>query len=84
MTNNKQQTAVEWFANESWQLKVQLDNQEISVDEYAVFYVRLLYKAKEMEKEQMIDAWSNGFDEDDRATCNPLNYYKQTYGGGEQ
>jgi hypothetical protein len=52
MTNNKQQTAVEWFANESWQLKVQLDNQEISVDEYAVAYVRLLYKAKEMEKEQ--------------------------------
>jgi hypothetical protein len=52
MTNNKQQTAVEWFANESWQLKVQLDNQEISVDEYAVSYVRLLYKAKEMEKQQ--------------------------------
>ena len=53
--SNKQQTAVEWFANESWQLKVQLDNQEISVDEYAVFYVRLLYKAKEMEKEQTIE-----------------------------
>jgi hypothetical protein len=52
MTNTKQQTAVEWFANESCQLKVQLDNQEISVDEYAVAYVRLLYKAKEMENEQ--------------------------------
>jgi phage antirepressor YoqD-like protein len=50
MSNNKQ-SSVEWFANESWQLKVQLDNQEISVDEYAVAYVRLLYKAKEMEKE---------------------------------
>ena len=56
MTNNKQQTAVEWFANESWQLKVQLDNQEISVDEYAVAYVILLYKAKEMDKQRIIDA----------------------------
>jgi hypothetical protein len=58
--NDKQQTAVEWFANESWQLKVQLDNQEISVDEYAVFYVRLLYKAKEMEKNQIAQAFDNG------------------------
>ena len=47
MSNNKQ-SSIEWFANESWQVKVQLDNQEISVDEYAVAYVRLLYQAKAM------------------------------------
>ena len=84
MTNNKQQTGVEWFAEKSWKLKVQLENEKISVGEYAVSYVRLLNKAKEMEKEKIIDAWSNGFDEDDRATSNPLKYYEQTYGGGEQ
>jgi superfamily I DNA and/or RNA helicase len=84
MTNNKQQTAVEWFAEKSWKLKVQLENEKISVGEYSVSYVRLLNKAKEMEKEKIIDAWSNGFDEDDRATSNPLKYYEQTYGGGEQ
>jgi len=88
MTNNKQQTALEWFANESWQLKVQLDNQEISVDEYAVFYVRLLYKAKEMEKKQIINSFWNG----DNADCTSEQnieefaeqYYNETYGGGEQ
>jgi hypothetical protein len=74
MENNKQQTAVEWFANESWQLKVELDNQEISVDEYAVFYVRLLYKAKEMEKNQIMDA------NEDLSTANGLQYYNQTFG----
>jgi hypothetical protein len=88
MTNNKQQTAVEWFANESWQLKVQLDNQEISVDEYALFYVRLLYKAKEMQKQQIIDAFWNGDNTDCTSEQNikefAEQYYEQTYGGGEQ
>ena len=88
MTNNKQQTAVEWFANESWQLKVQLDNQEISVDEYAVSYVRLLYKAKEMEKKQIINSFWNGDNTDCTSEQNieefAEQYYNETYGGGEQ
>ena len=81
MTNNKQQTPVEWFANESCQLKVQLDNQEISVDEYAVAYVILLYKAKEMEKERMIKFCIDWFISRE---MNIKEYYKQTYGGGQQ
>lgn len=81
MTNNKQQTAVEWFANESCQLKVQLDNQEISVDEYAVAYVILLYKAKEIEKEIMIQFCIDWFISRE---MNIKEYYEQTYGEGEQ
>jgi hypothetical protein len=50
--NNKQQTAVEWFSNQSWKLKIQLENKEISVGEYAVTYVKLVDKAKEMQQEQ--------------------------------
>ncbi len=84
MTNNKQHTAVEWFHQKTWALKIQLERGEISIGEYASTYATLYEQAKEMEKEQMIDAWSNGFDEDDRATCNPLNYYNQTYGGDQQ
>ena len=94
MTNNKQQTAVEWFANESWQLKVQLDNQEISVDEYAVAYVRLLYKAKEMEKEkhEKLNKFLNDEKQlgiSDLKTIERIQwyyntYFNETYGGGEQ
>ena len=84
MTNNKQQTAVEWFANESWQLKVQLDNQEISVDEYAVSYVRLLYKAKEMEKEQAINDYCEGRNSViNKQIISSEQYYEQTYGGNK-
>jgi glycerol dehydrogenase-like iron-containing ADH family enzyme len=81
MTNNKQQTAVEWFANESWQLKVQLENEEISVDEYAVSYVRLLYKAKAMHKQEIINFGC-------LLTQAPQHIieeaYNETYGGGEK
>ena len=86
--NNNKQSSVDWFANESWQLKVQLDNQEISVDEYAVSYVRLLYKAKEMEKQQIINAFCNGDNTDCTSEQNieefAEQYYNETYGGGEQ
>jgi len=82
MSNNKQQTAVEWFGNESWQLKVQLDNQEISVDEYAVFYIRLLYKAKAMHRKEIINSFFEGAYGGDNISGEQ--YYNETYGGGEQ
>jgi hypothetical protein len=36
-----------------------------------------------MHKEEIINAWGNGFDEDDRATSNPFKYYEKTYGGNK-
>ena len=84
MTNNKQ-SSVEWFANEFWQLKVQLDNQEISVDEYAVAYVRLLYKAKEMHKSEII--WAHGIKMkgvNNLQCVSGEQYYNETYGNDKQ
>jgi hypothetical protein len=81
MSNNKQQTAVKQFVATFKTIKVQLDNQEISVDEYAVAYVILLYKAKEMEKERMIKFCIDWFISRE---MNIKEYYEQTYGEGEQ
>ena len=53
MTNNKQQTAVEWFHQKTWALKIQLEKGEISIGEYANTYATLYEQSKEMEKEQM-------------------------------
>ena len=55
MTNNKQQTAVEWFHQKTWALKIQLEKGEISIGEYANTYATLYEQAKEMEKERMIE-----------------------------
>jgi hypothetical protein len=78
MTNNKQQTAVEWLEQEM--LKPNLSMKEI------------LQQAKEMDKERLTDAYcdgkANGID-----ISHPLSltkeisadeWYNETYGGGEQ
>lgn len=66
------QTAVEWFYDK-------LENHEIQANHY-----RLFQQAKQMEKEQIKDAWLYG--QDDGATiCTPNQqepeeqYYNETY-----
>jgi hypothetical protein len=81
MSNNKQLTAVEWFSNKTWRLKVQLENKEITIGEYGVTYVELLEQAKEMEKEQMLECYL-------KADVFPRKYefekwYNETYGGNK-
>ena len=41
-------------------------------------------QAKEMEKEQIMDAWSNGYDELDRASRSAFHYYNETFKSEEQ
>jgi hypothetical protein len=90
MTNNKQQTAVEWFAKQMEILHYDYWAEHISKDEKNQRLKQLKEQAKEMEKERMInfteDWYFNG----------PLlgggvdvvetieQHYEQTYGGGEQ
>jgi hypothetical protein len=79
MSNNKQ-SSIEWFANESCQVKVQLDNQEISLDEYAVSYVRLLYKAKAMHKQECVDLLNHHNDIFDTSE----EHYNKTFGDNNE
>jgi hypothetical protein len=77
MTNNKQQTAVEWFAN------------QLSFTQRAI-YNGVIEQAKEMEKEQIEEAFANGVDDEYEWHINNVprknseTYYNETYGGGEQ
>jgi hypothetical protein len=57
MSNNKQQTAVDWYIDELWKLDVKYlnsryDNQMTTV-EYSDCKEQIKKKAKEMEKEQI-------------------------------
>jgi hypothetical protein len=71
MTNNKQQTAVEWL----WEIAY---NRELTVEDWK--------QAKEMEKEQILEAFWNGDNTDcaSEQILGALQYYNETYGGGEQ
>jgi hypothetical protein len=91
MTNNKQQTAVDWLVcqlqqTRDWQRVINEANQSTTS-------VRnVLQQAKEMEKEQMKDCMSAAFldglrsgDENYKAPYEDWEqYYNETYGGGEQ
>jgi hypothetical protein len=55
MTNNKQQTAVEWFHQKTWDLKIQLEKGEISIGEYANTYSTLYEQAKEKYEHEMCE-----------------------------
>lgn len=78
----KKQTAVEWFAQ--W-----LNDNPVV---YQKNYYAAIEWAKAIEKEQIVDAWCNGFDKHKQKTLtfalnpptsSPLNFYNETYGGNE-
>jgi NADH:ubiquinone oxidoreductase subunit 3 (subunit A) len=76
---NKQQTAVDWYAIEMAEyLRSMYGDGIINID--------ILKQAKEMEKEQILDAYECGFESehDARIPQSSMIYYKQTYGGGDQ
>jgi hypothetical protein len=89
MTNNKQQTAVEWLAEQMEILHYDYWAEHISKDEKNQRLKQLKEQAKEMEKERIETAYNkgtvHGIDYPESAL--PITgeqYYNETYGGGEQ
>jgi hypothetical protein len=88
--SNKQQTAVDWYIDELYKLNVKFlnsryDNQMTTV-QYNDCKEQIKKKAKEMEKEQMIDAyWHVNKDDihfdDLREEDDGEIWYNETYGG---
>ena len=56
-----EQTAVEWFHKETWNLKIKLENKVISIGNYANTYQELFEQAKEMFEKQIINASNESF-----------------------
>jgi hypothetical protein len=82
MTNNKQQTAVEWFSVRRDVLEIEVRLGKLSPIEYAEELTKAEQQAKEMEKQQIRKAYCDG--EHYKDTKLSTEYYEQTYGGGEQ
>jgi len=89
MTNNKQQTAVEWQFEQLFNSFEKFNNGEYTFNEYLSRNLGIREQAKEMEKERIETAYNkgtvHGIDYPESAL--PLTgeqYYKQTYGGGEE
>jgi hypothetical protein len=75
MTNNKQQTAVEWL----------VDKHFGGIENCTPDFRNHIEQAKEMDKERIINAWKAGDGKYDKVADKLAEqYYEQTYGGGEQ
>jgi hypothetical protein len=91
MTNNKQQTPLEWFIEELEEKgKAYEENQVVRTINICIDvsdYMELKVQAQEMERQRMIEFTNEWFEE---YQCgldnfkNPEKYYNETYGGGEQ
>jgi hypothetical protein len=82
MTNNKQQTAVEWQHLELVRINFEYATNKITPREFQEQTKYILEQAKEMEKEQIIVAASDHcYPTCELATIDAEQYYKETYGG---
>jgi hypothetical protein len=72
MTNNKQQTAVEWL-----EIEVKKFNTVITKE----YILLLCQQAKEMEKEQKVNTWNNAINAVEKDKWESFEqYYEHTYG----
>jgi hypothetical protein len=83
MTNNKQQTAVEWFSVRRDVLEIEVRLGKLSPIEYAEELTKAEQQAKEMEKEQH-RVTAEDFYYGNWEYKKFHDYYNETYGGGEQ
>lgn len=89
MSNNKQQTAVEWYDNEIGKLFDQFLMGKIKIYDFQNQRLKLEKQAKEMEKKQHKKTWLDSTSQFDNAAEMTFKkdfdeHYNETYGGGEQ
>ena len=72
------QTAIEWLMDEAMKLVVQYMQGTLNEDTLDEVIYELGTKAKQLEKEQIIDAYDRGYNEYD-IYRNGQNYYNETY-----
>jgi len=85
MTNNKQQTAVEWLHDELFKSFEKFHTIQFTMKEYQANNVKLYLQAKEMHKEEITQAWKKGDGQFDKVSDKmSLEYYEKTYGGNNE
>jgi S-adenosylmethionine hydrolase len=80
MTNNKEQTAVEWFSVRRDVLEIEVRLGKLSPIEYAEELTKAEHQAKEMEKEQIEKAVNFGDERGNIVSYSTAEqYYNETY-----
>ena len=80
---SKQQTAVEWLVEQLLIFGDKAFNKEITLGEYHIKKNEVIQQAKEMEKQQIIDAYNKSFELRDKPYPTADKYYTSTHGSKE-
>ncbi len=82
MENNKQQTAVDLFAERTFNLIELMKRKWINQDEFLDGMLKARSEAKEMEMEQNANTWNNAINAVEKDKWESFDqYYNKTYGG---
>ena len=81
MSNNKQQTGVQWFFDQLVANRIIVINGSTYWDKVKTKYEILMEQAKEMEKERTIQFANDYLDDDEDLTAEQ--FYDLTYGGNK-
>jgi hypothetical protein len=81
MTNNKQQTAVEFYLDKIFDIIGDAILDKLSIEQINKIH-DLSLQAKAMHKEEHFNTWWHSISENEPITFEQ--YYNKTYGGGEQ
>jgi hypothetical protein len=82
MTSNKQQTAVEWYIIKRDEIEMKIRLMQICANQYEQELIKADEQAKALHKQEIINSFFEGAYGGDNISGEQ--YYKQTYGGGEQ
>ena len=85
MTNNKQQTAVDLFAEKTFNLIELMKSRYVNQEEFLDGMLKARNEAKAMHKEEITQAWKKGDGQFDKVSDKmSLEYYEKTYGGNDE
>jgi hypothetical protein len=82
-TTEMKQTAVEWFANQAYELFEQYSEGNFDRITLNKFMLQATEQAKEMEEQQKKDAWEDGMRSDNGFFGTFEQYYNKIYGGNK-
>ena len=78
------QSSIDFYLERNNALREEFIEGKFNGVEYFKKTLELEVETKAMHKEEIIEAWSNGYDEEDRATSNPIKYYNDTFNNKEE
>lgn len=78
------QTSIEWFAQKDTELTIQFLEGKLNQIQLAIEKMQCLQQAKQMHKEEIIEAFI-GHDSDTKENIDVAEqYYQETYGGNNE